>query len=155
MLGDALLTIGENDPEGTSMLTQAVAAYRAALQVYTVAAFPDEFALAQNGVGYALTLIGERQKKVEPFTEAVAALRQAVAAQQDPTQQANLPYINDSLCRALSGVGTYGRDKAAFDEAETVCQGALAAFKAAGNNDNAQETTQNLDNVRKGRKALR
>ena len=52
-LGNALWTLGERE-DGTARLEEAVAAYRAALEVWTRERVPLDWAMTQNNLGNAL-----------------------------------------------------------------------------------------------------
>jgi hypothetical protein len=71
-LGVALDDLGKRE-SGTQHLTEAVAAYRAALEERTRALVPLEWASTQNNLGNALTDLGERESGTQHLTEAVAA----------------------------------------------------------------------------------
>jgi hypothetical protein len=82
-LGTALTRMGERlaGAEGARRLEEAVAAYRAALTVYTREALPQDWAMTQNNLGTALTRMGEREGGTEGarrLAEAVEAYRQAL-----------------------------------------------------------------------------
>ena len=57
-LGTALRTLGERE-DGTERLEQAVAAYRAALDVRTRERVPLDWAATQNNLGGALQTLGK------------------------------------------------------------------------------------------------
>jgi predicted LPLAT superfamily acyltransferase len=81
-LGNALWTLGARE-SGTQHLTEAVAAYRAALEEYTRERVPLDWATTQNNLGNTLWTLGERESGTQHLTEAVAAYR---AALQERTQ---------------------------------------------------------------------
>ena len=67
--------------ESGKYLEQAVAAYRAALEVYTREQLPQQWALTQNNLGLALKDLGERSSVEESgkyLEQAVAAYRAAL-----------------------------------------------------------------------------
>ncbi len=76
-LGNALESLGERE-SGTERLEQAVAAYRAALEVQK--SDPLNSAMTQNSLGAALERLGERESATARLEEAVAAFRAALAA---------------------------------------------------------------------------
>jgi tetratricopeptide (TPR) repeat protein len=71
-LGNALARLGKREG-GTANLTEAVAAYRAALEEFTRDRAPLQWATAQNNLGNALERLGERESGTADLTEAVAA----------------------------------------------------------------------------------
>jgi tetratricopeptide (TPR) repeat protein len=71
-LGVALFAVG-NRESGTASLEQAVAAYRAALQVRTMQGMPLDFAWSQHNLGLTLSLLGEREGGTAQLEESVAA----------------------------------------------------------------------------------
>jgi tetratricopeptide (TPR) repeat protein len=75
-LGIVLYNIGERE-SGTARLEEAVAAFRAALEVYTRAEIPTSWAGTQNHLGNALQTLGERESDTARLEEAVAAFRAA------------------------------------------------------------------------------
>ncbi|MEO8811882.1 MAG: hypothetical protein ABI376_03085, partial [Caulobacteraceae bacterium] len=67
---------------GIEALDEAVAAYRAALEVHTRETMPADWAATQNNLGVALSRLGERAggtAGIEALDEAVAACRGAIA----------------------------------------------------------------------------
>jgi tetratricopeptide (TPR) repeat protein len=76
-LGNALMTLGERE-SGTARLEEAVAAYRAALEEWTRARVPLDWARTQNDLGNALRTLGERESGTARLEEAVAAYRAAL-----------------------------------------------------------------------------
>ena len=59
-LGVALFRLGERE-SGTARLTEAVAAYHAALEERTRDRVPLDWAATQNNLGLALATLGERE----------------------------------------------------------------------------------------------
>ena len=76
-LGLALWRLGERE-SGTAKLEEAVAAYREALQEYTRARAPLDWAKTQTNLGNALWRLGERESGTAKLEEAVAAYREAL-----------------------------------------------------------------------------
>jgi tetratricopeptide (TPR) repeat protein len=82
-LGNALRTLGERagGSAGIDALNQAVAAYRAALEVYTRETMPAHWAATQNNLGAALRTLGERaggSAGIDALDQALAAFRAAL-----------------------------------------------------------------------------
>ena len=82
-LGTALMSLGGREA-GTARLEEAVAAYRAALQEYTQARVPLDWAMTQNNLGAALMSLGEREAGTARLEDAVAAY---CAALQELTEE--------------------------------------------------------------------
>jgi exonuclease VII small subunit/pimeloyl-ACP methyl ester carboxylesterase len=77
LLGNALTSLGAREG-GTPQLEEAVAAFREALQEYTRARVPLDWAGTQNNLGLALFRLGERESGTARLEEAVAAYREAL-----------------------------------------------------------------------------
>jgi hypothetical protein len=71
-LGAALTRLGERE-SGTAHLTEAVAAFRAALEERTRDRVPLGWVTTQNNLGIALWRLGERESGTADLMEAVAA----------------------------------------------------------------------------------
>jgi hypothetical protein len=71
-LGLALKTLGERESD-TAQLTEAVAAFRAALEERRRDRVPLDWAETQNSLGLALKTLGERESGTTRLEEAVAA----------------------------------------------------------------------------------
>jgi tetratricopeptide (TPR) repeat protein len=90
-LGYALLSKG--DPR---TLQESVAAFRAALNVYTCEKAPLDWARAQHNLGSALGALGERKKDPRILRESVAALRLAL----DVFKDAQAKFTERTLARS-------------------------------------------------------
>jgi tetratricopeptide (TPR) repeat protein len=80
-LGNALKSIAEREHEtatAIAMLQQAVAAFRAALEVRTREGAPLEWAQTQSNLGNVLTRLGGRETGTETVASAVTAYTQAL-----------------------------------------------------------------------------
>jgi tetratricopeptide (TPR) repeat protein len=82
-LGLALVDQGEmsHGKQATDLIAQAVEAYRAALEVYTKADLPHDWAMTQNNLGLALRDMGERTSGAqakELFAQAIQAYQAAL-----------------------------------------------------------------------------
>jgi exonuclease VII small subunit len=64
--------------DGTARLEEAVSAYREALQEYTRARAPLQWAMTQTNLGNALISLGERESGTARLEEAVAVYRAAL-----------------------------------------------------------------------------
>src|SRR5919112_120268 len=71
-LGNALARLGERE-SGTARLEQAVVAYRAALEEWTRARVPLQWAMTQMNLGTALAALGQREGGTARLEAAVAA----------------------------------------------------------------------------------
>jgi hypothetical protein len=65
-----LTDLGEREP-GTQHLTEAVAAYRAALQERTQSGVPLDWAATQNNLGVALRDLGQRTRDTSKLCQAL------------------------------------------------------------------------------------
>ena len=84
-LGTALRELGRRSgdkEQGRKLLQEAVAVYRSALEVYTKADLPQDWARTQNNLGTALKELGKHSDDKEEgdklLREAVAAYRSAL-----------------------------------------------------------------------------
>ena len=75
-LGNALQTLGERESV-SDRLEQAVAAYEAALRIYTRERAPLQWAGTQNNLGTALAALGRRKSGTDHLERAVAAYEAA------------------------------------------------------------------------------
>jgi len=75
-LGLALQSLGERE-EGTSRLTEAIVAYRAALEVRTEERAPLDWAATKTNLATALETLGTRTRDVTMLDEAEACMTAA------------------------------------------------------------------------------
>jgi hypothetical protein len=75
-LGMALQTLGARE-SGTAQLTEAVAAYRAALEEFTRERWPLDWAMTLGNEGIALRAIAERRQDLVRAKQAVQQLETA------------------------------------------------------------------------------
>jgi tetratricopeptide (TPR) repeat protein len=114
--GNALSTLGER-LSGTSLLEEAVAAFRAALEERTRARVPLDWAATQNNLGNVLRILGERERGTEKLKQAVEAYRAALEEwrrERDPLQWAK---IMNNLGNALERLGTRESGTARLEQA--------------------------------------
>ena len=130
----------------------AIASWRNAQQIFTRDQQPQRWAGIQNSIGYCLVLIGERENDLARFEEAVPILREALAVQLQLQASRSAAATSDSLCRALLGVGSRQKDRAALLEARQLCESAKAGIEAAG--DSPAETVDNLARIAAAIEAL-
>jgi tetratricopeptide (TPR) repeat protein len=110
-LGVALAQIGEQRGDNAA-LRAAVAAYRAALEVYTRERAPMQWAMTQNNLGNALQTLGARRGDDDALRAAVAAFRAALEVytrERVPLQWAT---TQTNLGNALLTLGKRGDDTA-------------------------------------------
>ncbi|MBI2185519.1 MAG: tetratricopeptide repeat protein, partial [Acidobacteria bacterium] len=98
-LGTALGTLGERE-EGTARLEEAVAAYRAALDVRTRERVPLQWAMTQNNLGNVLRTLGEREEGTARLEEAVAAYRAALEVFEPSGAAHFVAIVKGNLARA-------------------------------------------------------
>ena len=122
-LGIALETLGERE-SGTGKLTEAVAAYRAALEERTRARVPLDWARTQNNLGNALTALGERESGTGKLTEAVAAYRAALEEWTRERVPLDWAMAQNNLGTALERLGERESGTGKLTEA-------VAAYRAA------------------------
>jgi tetratricopeptide (TPR) repeat protein len=71
-LGEALARASEGHEDGDAYLMEAVEAYRAALQIWTVERQRYKWVMAENNLAKALTRLGEYESGTARFEEALA-----------------------------------------------------------------------------------
>lgn len=148
LLGQALQDIGTKDQSRSAAFAEASAAFDAAATVYPRAIAPIDFAQARNASAFARVLMAEQSRRPADFHLAVADARVALSAQVESGDPANLPFIRDTLCRGLIGVGELERDRAALAEAVATCETAVAELSAANHAEALAETSRNLERAR-------
>jgi tetratricopeptide (TPR) repeat protein len=119
-LGYALRDLGTRSggEEGRKLLTDAVAAYRSALEVYTRADLPQGWATTQNNLGNALWELGSQLQGEEGLKrqrESVEAFHEVMAYQ--PSDQSRL-----MLARRLGSFAFNLVLNRQFAEAQTQCE---------------------------------
>ena len=77
-LGDRAYEVGKIDLNIANYLKLAIAAYEAALVVYTPDRFPMAYAMTQNNLGTAYRTLGEVEEKAENCRRAIAAYEAAL-----------------------------------------------------------------------------
>jgi tetratricopeptide (TPR) repeat protein len=132
-LGNALRALGERE-DGTQRLQEAVAAYRAALEVYTRERVPLQWAMTQNNLGTALGALGEREDGASDagrgrLQEAVAAFRAALEVRTRERVPLDWAMTQNNLGNALRALGE--RDDGTSDAGRGRLEEAVAAYRAA------------------------
>jgi tetratricopeptide (TPR) repeat protein len=124
MFGAALQALGARE-SATARLTEAVAAYREALQERTRARVPLDWAMIQMNLGNSLKSLGERESGTEGLTEAVVAFREAL--QEFTRERVPLDWARTqmNLGNALAGLGERESGTARLEEAIAAFQEAL------------------------------
>ena len=122
-LGIALSTLGERE-SGTGKLTEAVAAYRAALEERTRDRVPLDWAMTQINLGIALSRLGERESGTARLEEAVAAYRAALEERTRDRVPLDWAATQMNLGIALATLGERESGTARLEEA-------VAAYRAA------------------------
>ena len=123
-LGDGLHSLGKHSI-GTKRLTQAIAAYRKALEGYTPEHSPLEWAATQNNLGNALASLGKRNRQAEHLHEALKtydALFRKTDRKQQPLKWAA---IKNNLGTALLFLGKLENDITHLKTAEGALRQAL------------------------------
>jgi len=131
-LGNALAAQGERigGAEGIALLANAVAAYRAALQVYTRAALPAGWAMTQNNLGVALRVQGARSgggEGIALLAAAVASYRVALEVYTRAALPADWAMTQNNLGIALATQG----ERSGGDTGIALLAEAVAAYRAA------------------------
>jgi tetratricopeptide (TPR) repeat protein len=122
-LGLAAVTLGGQKGDNI-WLEAAIAAFRAALEVWTRERVPLDWATAQNNLGTALSTMGEREEGVARLKEAVAAFRAALKVGTRERVPLDWAMTQNNLGTALGALGERQEGVARLEEA-------VAAFRAA------------------------
>jgi len=113
-LGIVLKDLGErvSGEQGAQYLEQAVAAYRAALEVRTREQLPQDWAMTQNNLGTVLSVLGERargeqgaqylQQSVASFENALSIFTLKAAPYQNSLARENLEKARTALHKISS-----------------------------------------------------
>ena len=123
-LGNALQTLGER--EGSqARLAEAVAAFRAALEVHTRVAMPAQWASTQNHLGLVLLTLGEREGNPTRLAEAVAVCRVALDVYTRDETPAEWAMTQNNLGISLQALGEREGSPTRLTEAVTAFRAAL------------------------------
>jgi tetratricopeptide (TPR) repeat protein len=131
-LGNALGARGQRStgPEGADLLRRAVDAYRAALEVRTRAAMPNDWAMTQLNLGRALGTLGTHVAGAEAVTligQSVEAIRSVLEVYTRAEQPSEWALAQVSLGVSLEEQG----NRSSGVEAVTLLRRAVEAFEAA------------------------
>jgi tetratricopeptide (TPR) repeat protein len=124
----AVTVLGEQTGE-SAWLEEAVAAYRAALEVRTRERVPLDWAMTQNNLGNALSRLGEREDGTQRLQEAVEAYRAALEVRTRERVPLDWAMTQNNLGSALRALGE--REDGASDAGRGRLEEAVAAFRAA------------------------
>ena len=123
-LGNALATLGERERD-TARLQKAVAAFAAALEVWTRETVPLDWAKTQMNLGNALLRLGERDSGTARLEAAVAAFEAALEVWTRDTAPLDWAMTQNNLGTALQTLGERENDPARLDAAVAAYQAAL------------------------------
>jgi tetratricopeptide (TPR) repeat protein len=123
-LGLALATIGEQAGDNKA-LSEAAAAYRAALEERTRERVPLDWAMTQNNLGNALSTLGERESGTGKLEEAAAAYRAALEEMTRERDPLDWAMTQNNLGAALSTLGERESGTGKLEEAAAAYRAAL------------------------------
>ena len=103
-LGNALLEAGLSERAGPRVCTEAVAAYRAALEVKTRERVPLDWAKTQNNLGRRALELGQRESGTAHLEEAVAAFQAALEESTRDRVPLQWAMTQENLGAALGGL---------------------------------------------------
>jgi hypothetical protein len=148
LLGLTLMARGEQST-GTTELADAVLAFRAALSEWTAASDDEPLrrAIAQNDLGYALALLGQRQSNVALLEEAAAACRGAMAEFARDETPLLWAAAQHSLGVSLAGLAEVNQDREFWRRAANAFQLALEVFQAEGAASEIQKVQRRLEDA--------
>ena len=126
-LGTALSTLGKREI-GTERLRESVAAYRAALDVFTRERTPEQWSLVLNDLGVALVALAEREGGTERLEEAIAAYRMSLVERARARVPLDWAMTQNNLGVALATIGERERSTARLEEAIVVYRVALEEY---------------------------
>ena len=111
--------------DGTERLDEAVAAFRAALEVVTRERVPLQWAMTQNNLGNALRALGAREDGTLRLEQAVAAYRAALEVWTRERVPLQWAMTQNNLGNALRTLGEREDGTERLDEAVAAFRGAL------------------------------
>ncbi len=123
-LGATLATLGAWE-SGVARLEQAVAAYRAALKVWTRELAPLDWATTQMNLGNALAMFGARESGTARFEQAVAAYHAALEEQTRERVPLDWAMTQMNLGNVLQTLGARENGTARLEQAVAAHQAAL------------------------------
>jgi len=130
-LGNMLRILGERarGEQAAQYLEQSVAAYRAALEVYTCEQLPQAWATTQNNLGNVLCVLGERAsgEQAQYLEQSVAAYRAALEVRTREQLPQDWAMTQNNLGNVLCVLG----ERASGEQAAQYLEQAVAAYRAA------------------------
>ncbi|SDT93582.1 tetratricopeptide repeat protein [Stappia sp. ES.058] len=118
ILGTALLTLGERE-SANDRLEEAISAYRFALEEFTRARFPLQWASVQMNLGNALQALGQRESGIGCLEEAVTAYRLSLEERTRARDPFNWAKVQMNLGNALRIMGERESGTDRLEEAVT------------------------------------
>ena len=131
-LGDALSAIGRSE-QGIARLDEAVAAYRASLEVRATAGPRTDMANTQIALADALVEIGIREDRgIERYAQALDAYTEAAAVYTRQAHPLDWAAISNNAGWTLANVAFRMQDRATFERARAAIEAAWETVKASG-----------------------
>ncbi|HXY99525.1 MAG TPA: tetratricopeptide repeat protein [Stellaceae bacterium] len=115
----------------SAVLEEAVTAYHAALEEYTQARVPLDWAMTQNNLGNALLRLGERESGTARLEEAVVAYRAALEERTRAQVPLDWAMTQNNLGNALLRLGERESGTARLEEAVAAYRAALEEYTRA------------------------
>ena len=123
-LGNALHTLGERESV-SDRLEQAVAAYEAALRIYTRERAPLQWATTQNNLGNTLQTLGERESGTARLERAVVTYEAALQVHTRERAPLQWATMQNNLGIALQTLGERESGPTRLEQAVTAYEAAL------------------------------
>jgi tetratricopeptide (TPR) repeat protein len=115
-LGDALQTLGSRE-SGVARLNEAVAAYRASLELFGREEAPQEWSAIHNNLGNTLQALGSRENGTARLEGALEAYRVALPGLSREREPQNWARAQNNIGGVLMRIGERVEDPAALNEA--------------------------------------
>lgn len=131
-LGQSALTLAyleKDQAKASSLIHEAEAAQRAALEVYTAGKFALARASTLHDLGYTLITAGEKGGGLDSYRAAEAAYREEDGLRSREVSIADWAKVQAGIGNALRGIGLITRDRATLDEAKQRTQAAWDAIR--------------------------
>ena len=123
----ALLRYGAQKGDAAALM-EAADAYRGVLTEWTRERTPLDWAMTQNNLGAALSIVGERRGDNEALENAVVAYRAALTERTRERTPLDWAKAQNNLGRVLYALGLRRGDEALLTEAAAACREALTEF---------------------------
>jgi tetratricopeptide (TPR) repeat protein len=156
-LGNTLRVLGglrSDGPEGLAYLQDSVAAYRGALEVYTRADMPANWAMTQNNLGNTLRVFGLRSDGPEGLAylqNSVAAYRGALEVFTRADMPADWAMTNENLAIVFLALFHLTSDASYLDHAQTAAAQALEVYQQGGMAYDVETCTNLLAQIKSAR----